>query len=1264
MSITAAPALAERTYDSQITGLTNPVGAAFDSGDNFWVSQPEAGGGAIFKYDPYPSQTKLAEQTGEGHYGATYIQSIAVDSFNGFLYVADSGPESIDVFNTAEPSGQKFVEQWSVGGGYDHVAIDNSGGASNGRVYVSKASEGVVAFDAGHNPVNFSASASYISGDEITGTPSGNFGRAWNLAVDAEGNIYVVDEHKNVVDEFESSGRFIRAFTGAGGAGEPSFSDVTGVAVDPTNRNVLVVDSGSDVIDEFSSSGEFLSHLTGPLPESFGSLQGGIAVNSSGYLYVPDSANNVVDIFTPSAILPKVSYGSVTNQTQTSGVLGASIDLNGGPEVTSCAFQYGTTTEYGHSVPCSPGAPYSTSPTSVTAELTGLTTETTYHYRVVLVTANGTERASDQTFIPHAVAGLTTEPATNVDRNEATLNGSFTGNGEDVRYFFEWGTSTAYGHTTSAPPGSLITAPSGAQSESFLLSGLQAETTYHYRIVASDAAGTSVGSDQSFQTLPALDALSTEAATSISASTAFLNASFIGISEEVHYFFEWGPTNAYGHTTPIETLNSPVGMQSVSEELGDLDPNSKYHYRVVASDATGTSFGADRSLTTLGRYAFSSSIGEAGAGDGELSNPQDVAVDNSSGSIYVADTGNHRIVKFASNGDFVAAWGWGVADGKAESEVCTGGCQVGIPGSGSGQFGTPRFVEVDNSKGPSQGDVYVADTNDEVVQKFDSSGKLLTEWGNAGAESFNHGTIGGLTVDNSGNLFVLSDEPRYLWTEFSQDGTLQSQTPTDGSYGVLDLSFGAPAGTGIDISSTGAWYELTSGGVSYSSPSAAGYATEQLYGAEVPVGEDSGIVIDRSGTGVFVDQGSYIDQFEPPTRCGNPASEEHGCDPTDTFGAGSLQSAAGLALDPSSGSLLAADGGNDNIAVFTPLPVPEVETGAATAVGSTSGTLTGHLDPGGSGTISSCYFEYGTDATYSLGTVPCSHATPITSASDVTAQVGGLQPFVTYHYRLVAIRSDGNGFPGYGRDQTFTTSTGEPPTVASAVASDVAPTSATITTEINPNSAPTLYRIQYGSDMSYGSQTPPSESIGEDGVNHLVSSALSGLSPGTTYHFRVLAINFNGLTVGTDRTFSTPNIPEISNSVASIIAHSTATLSAEVKPGFSPTTYHFEYGQTGAYGASTPESGSIGSDNADHPASVTLTGLAAGASYHFRLVATNAIGTTDGPDQTFSTESAELNMPPQGQKCKAGFVRKHGRCVKRRGHRMSHRHRRRSQGRG
>ena len=126
-------------------------------------------------------------------------------------------------------------------------------------------------------------------------------------------------------------------------------------------------------------------------------------------------------------------------------------------------------------------------------------------------------------------------------------------------------------------------------------------------------------------------------------------------------------------------------------------------------------------------HVLSASLGSPGEGAGELSlvpysigiegstistnKPETpgsgVAVDDATGDVYVADTGNRRVDEFSAGGGFVRAWGWGVADGAAKLETCEVVCRAGVAGAGVGQFDRPVFVAVDNSGGPSEGDVYV-----------------------------------------------------------------------------------------------------------------------------------------------------------------------------------------------------------------------------------------------------------------------------------------------------------------------------------------------------------------------------------------------------------------------------------------------------------------------------------------------------------------------------------------------------------------------------
>ena len=95
--------------------------------------------------------------------------------------------------------------------------------------------------------------------------------------------------------------------------------------------------------------------------------------------------------------------------------------------------------------------------------------------------ANGTTRSIDRTFMTHAVADVQAQPATNITRTSATLNGSFTGNGEPTTYHFEWGTTTSYGNST---PESSPSSAAGAVPASAGLSELASTARTRRRITS------------------------------------------------------------------------------------------------------------------------------------------------------------------------------------------------------------------------------------------------------------------------------------------------------------------------------------------------------------------------------------------------------------------------------------------------------------------------------------------------------------------------------------------------------------------------------------------------------------------------------------------------------------------------------------------------------------------------------------------------------------------------------------------------------------
>ncbi|MGA8744553.1 MAG: hypothetical protein WB507_01660 [Solirubrobacterales bacterium] len=136
------------------------------------------------------------------------------------------------------------------------------------------------------------------------------------------------------------------------------------------------------------------------------------------------------------------------------------------------------------------------------------------------------------------------------------------------------------------------------------ISALKTETTYHYRLVATNGAGseaTRYGADQTYAPHQ-VHGLLTGEPSEVEAHGALLHGTFFGSGEATHYYFEWGTTEKYGEDTavpPGEVVSPGAGvLEKLSFNLNDLEPNTVYHYRIVAENSQGVSHGEDRAFRT------------------------------------------------------------------------------------------------------------------------------------------------------------------------------------------------------------------------------------------------------------------------------------------------------------------------------------------------------------------------------------------------------------------------------------------------------------------------------------------------------------------------------------------------------------------------------------------------------------------------------------------------------------------------------------------
>jgi NHL repeat len=539
----------------------------------------------------------------------------AFDASNGAIYVSDVAADVVDKFRINGSNEYEYVCQFTGFGFVGAACLKNEPSVDGtptepfefpmgvavdreGNVYVAIFGS-VANFGSGAAIYEFNSAGEDVreipSPSELDPSPEGI--QPQDMAVDASGDIYVRGYQMNAgVVELKRS-----SFTGAVesekvivGAG----SSPKGIAFDQATGR-LFVDFPSSVV-EYNEAGEaqavFGSDVLSDAEDK------GIAVNeTTNDVYVVNRSSDQVDAFGPLVTLGSATTGAASSIGPNSATVEGTVNPESETLEGSCEVQYGKTTAYGQSVPCEPEkVGTGQSPVPVTANLPGLEANTLYHYRVVAINTEGKNPGPDETLttLP-AVEGVLTSEASEIGKTSATLNGSLNPDGIITHYYFEYGESEAYGFTSPAPPGTETeateTVPVAAK-----IGGLKVNTVYYFRLVATDGFGTTYGEPRSFATVPEEPRVIGESAARVSPREALLGAVVDPEGNDTTYHFLYGPTAGYGSSAPaneVELGGGGVGLQTLQSVSG-LQPDTTYHYAVVATNVGGTAVGPDQTFTT------------------------------------------------------------------------------------------------------------------------------------------------------------------------------------------------------------------------------------------------------------------------------------------------------------------------------------------------------------------------------------------------------------------------------------------------------------------------------------------------------------------------------------------------------------------------------------------------------------------------------------------------------------------------------------------
>jgi hypothetical protein len=519
--------------------------------------------------------------------------------------------------------------------------------------------------------------------------------------------------------------------------------------------------------------------------------------------------------------------------------------------------------------------------------------------------------------------------------------------------------------------------------------------------------------------------------------------------------------------------------------------------------------------------------GTAGSQSGMFTNPSGIAVNQDTGHVYVWDRANRRVQEFDKDGNFVRMWGADVITSGANNngtlfEVCdtTAGnaasdCKQGASATFGGGFAT--FAPTSNNGiaiSPTTGNVFVIDAQSKRLQQFTSSGAFVRAWG--------------WDVDKT-----TTDSRFEVCTTTCGAAANAPPSNPNGAFGSNQPSFVAAGTAGIVYASDSngriVRFDSTQTPPQGAAPS---LLLSEITSAVIgDIEATAGLEADPDTGNLFVARGASAAASvgvkelcapSPPTNPVTALCDTHG--PAGVFGVN------GMGLDSSSGRLyLATSTGGDRVVALDDdgAPAPIVSFEEPTDVGPETVTLHATVNPNGVGLNTSYHFEVSKDGSIWDPVAPDVNLGDGNTPIPIDDVVTGLDPNTLYLARIATSKSLGAG--SYFSATAFFVTDPAPPTPTTSPIGPRTTTGAELRGLVDPNGTATTYWFQYGTDTGYGNNVPISPAaIGAGNEPIAVIQQIDGLTPATTYHYRIAADGFGAPAFGDDVTFTThpqPSFP-------------------------------------------------------------------------------------------------------------------------------------------
>ncbi len=648
-----------------------------------------------------------------------------------------------------------------------------------------------------------------------------------------------------------------------------------------------------------------------------------------------------------------------------------------------------------------------------------------------------------------SVPSVNTEAATSLGYHEAKINGSVNPNGPDAHYDFEWGVGSVGEHKTSESNAGY---GGSAVHENDTLTGLKAGTTYHFRIVASNWVGTTVGGEDAFTTPIPPPVVTTEKPTELGEKHAVLNALVnpegFATTYQLEYWEDGKSSEVKTIPTTPESVGSGENNVAVHQHLTGLSKSTEYIYRVTATSAGGTRKGSEISFVT-GPFLESQTTPNASGATANVLHGVSCA-----SSVACAAVGDDK----NSSGVWVPLGeSWNGAEWQLKSTPTpSGGTEVTLSGvSCSSSTACTAVGAYKDSAGEYE----------PLAERWNGSEWTLQS---APATTGKPYFVSLLGVSCSSATWCVA--VGYYWK------TGLEATPIIDSWNGTEWKTQSSPNTGKEFTKLE--------GVSCTSSTAC-TAVGTTYSA---------VLIERwNGTEWTLQTGvnKGVTNYLSAVSCTSTTS----CTAAGTSeGTGLAESWNGTTW--SSQSIPTPSGGKAIIL-----------TGISCS-SSTSCVAAGHYE-------SSSSVEETLAESWN-GTEWRTHATNVPAE----AQASGLTAVgcTSASFTCVTVGYDTDSV---GTSVTLAELTGQPITRAEK-ATSVTSSSATLETVVDPAGGETTYHFEYGPTSSYGTSIPvPDGSVGSYISPETVKQSLSKLQPETTYHYRVVATNSNGVSYGKDHTLAT-----------------------------------------------------------------------------------------------------------------------------------------------